>query len=361
MTAEAGMTLAEARALAEADNFHFPLEFGSQHQATLGGLLSTNAGGIHVVRYGMARGLVLGVEAVLGTGDIYKERVVLPKNNAGYALTPLLIGSEGTLAIVTAAHLRLYHRPRQAVLCLLGVSSLASALELFCSWRALFEDFLSAFEVLSGPLARAAVQAGGLNLHLDDAPAWWLLVELTTNHPTLPLAELFQDELERHDDKLLNAWFAQSERQKETFWRLRTLTPEAAGHFGKLVKNDIAVPLSRLPGFVETLESELSRLFPDCLSLPFGHLGDGSLHYSVACPNGSQLSPKAWEHQMSEIQSLVQQTAVAHGGTISAEHGIGRFLVPALGRFHTPVTLACMKRLKALFDPDGILNPGVLF
>ncbi len=359
LVAEAGATLAQVHEAALDANRLFPLSYASQGTAQIGSGLAVNSGGLNVLRYGMARDLCLGIEAVLADGSIFNGLKRLRKDNTGYDLRHLLIGSEGSLGIITAAALKLYPVPERTGTAFLDVVSPAAALDLLSRLREAAGETISAFELMSG------VGMDFLTETLPDVrqpfatpPAWSVLVELATPgglDPQAILEEVFADALER--GLVTDGLIASSGAQRDAFWNVRETIPEANRLIGAVASHDISVPLSELPAFVETTTRELAR-FGAVRVNAFGHLGDGNLHYNVFPAKGH--SAKEFKADAPEMTRLVHDAVTACGGSFSAEHGIGRLKTGELAHYGDPAKLAAMRAIKAALDPLGILNPGVV-
>lgn len=359
LTAEAGCVLAVLQECADEAGYLFPLSLGSEGSCQLGGVLSTNAGGIHVLRYGMAREMVLGLEVALPDGRVLSDLKPLAKDNTGYDIKQLFIGSEGTLGVITAAALRLYPRPRAWITALLGVADADQAVALFRRAQSALGEELNAFELIS----RGAAQLCGA--HLDgvtipgdiDAP-WLLCVEAAGAGPEELLAERLAGFLEdaRERGGLLDAVCAVSEAQREAIWRLRHGVPEAVRLSGPALRHDLAVPPERIAGFLDSALEVCHKHFPGAEPLPFGHVGDGNLHYSVPCP--PDVDPDRFLERGRPLSAELRELAWSMDGSFSAEHGVGLMLKDELERLGDPVKLQLMRALKRAVDPRGIMNPG---
>jgi len=357
---EAGLTLAATREAARAAGRSFPLSLASEGSARIGGCLATNAGGTGVLRWGSARDLCLGLEAVMADGRVLGGLKRLRKDNTGYDLRQLLIGSEGTLGVITAAALRLVAPPASEATALLAVAGPAAALELLGRAEARATGCVSAFELIAGAaFGLLAATLPGVRLPLDPVPDWAVLVELG-----LPagldagniLADLWA---EAAAAGLAGASvIARSEAQRAELWHLRERLPEAARRIGAVSNHDIALPLGALPAFLSEAEAAIGRIGPFRLA-PFGHLGDGNLHYNVY-PLPGHGPGEAPESVRAALKRAIHDLVDAMGGSISAEHGIGRLKVDDLERYGDPVKVAAMRAIKAALDPHGILNPGAV-
>ena len=357
LVVEAGMTLAEVHAEAEAVDRLFPLTLASQGSCRIGGNLATNAGGVNVVRYGNARDLCLGLEVVLPDGTVWDGLRRLRKDNTGYDLRGLMIGSEGTLGVITAASLRLYPRPRAEAAALLVVPGPDEALRLLALAQDLVGPGLSAFELISGQgLAFLAETMPQIRQPFATRPEWMVLVDLGLSQGAeAALLTLYEAGAEA--GLVLDGVIAQSQAQRAGLWDLRETIPLANRAVGAISSHDISLPLSEIPGFIPAATTALQAVAPFRINC-FGHLGDGNLHFNVFPPEGRKASE--FKALAGEVQELVHQMAVDRGGSFSAEHGVGRLKVPDLERWGDPAKLAAMRAIKAALDPLGIMNPGAV-
>ena len=357
LTVDAGAILADVQAMAEVVDRVFPLSLASKGSAQIGGLLATNAGGVNVLRYGMARDQVLGIEAVMADGRILNGLSRLRKDNTGYDLRHLLIGSEGSLGIITAASLRLFPRPKFEVTALLAVADPASALELLNLMRDLFGESISAFELISGQgLSFLSETFPEIRQPWKSPPIWSVLIQLDFFENRNTSSKL--EELYEHASKLiLDGIMAQSLQDSKDLWKLRETIPHANKRIGAICSHDISLPLSQIDGFVKTMTSEIQLLGFLRLNC-FGHLGDGNLHFNIFPPVGE--SAESYENLRIDLYRRVHQRVHSLGGSISAEHGIGRLKVDELEEFSDPTKLNIMRALKKTLDPKGILNPGAV-
>ncbi|HUX73293.1 MAG TPA: FAD-binding oxidoreductase [Steroidobacteraceae bacterium] len=359
LLAEAGCTLAAVQAAAQAADRLFPLSLGSEGSAQIGGNLATNAGGTAVLRYGMMRDLVLGLEVVLADGRVLAGLQKLRKDNTGYDVKSLFIGSEGTLGVITAASLKLYPRPADSATALVGVESPRRALELLARLRAAAADALTSFELLPRRAVELTVDAiDGVANPLADAAPWYVLVEIDAAGAGSDAAASLTAELEAAAaaDAIGNALIASSLAQAESMWKLRESVPAAQRLHGASLKHDLSVPLSALPDLIERGTALVERLVPDGETIAYGHLGDGNLHFNVSQMPGTDRA--AFLARQSALEEALFDLAESLGGSFSAEHGIGRLRVAQLARRADPVELALMRELKRALDPKGILNPG---
>ena len=359
ITVEAGVILQEIHTTAEAQGWIFPLTLASQGSARLGGLLATNAGGVNVLRYGNARDLVLGVEAVLADGTVINTLSPLRKNNMGYDLRHLLIGSEGTLGVITAASLRLFTKPARQGAAMMVVPSPEAALTLFKMAQARAGDALSAFELISQQgLLFLDAMGPETRQPFDARPDWICLIDLgmgAGGDPEAALEALFADAFEA--GLVSDGVIAQSDGQRAEFWALRENIPEANRRIGAISSHDISVPVALVPRFIAEAPARIGAVGEFRLNC-FGHMGDGNLHYNVFPMPGK--SSADHDNQRSEIKRAVHDLVDELGGSVSAEHGVGRLKVDDLERYGDPGKLVAMRAIKAALDPKGILNPGAV-
>jgi FAD/FMN-containing dehydrogenase len=360
MTVEAGVVLAAAQEAAAAAGRLFPLSLASEGTARIGGLLATNAGGIGVLRFGNARDLCLGVEAVLADGSVLHGLSSLRKDNTGYDLKDLLIGSEGTLGIITAASLRLFPRPAEVAAAWLAVPSAEAALRLLERVREALGEAVSAFELMHAQgLAFLAETMPEVGQPLAVTPEWSVLVEAGAG-PGARVGERLEAALAAawEAGEATDALVAQNEAQRAAFWRVRETIPEANRAIGAVASHDISVPPGRIGAFVERAGGAVAAIDPGLRVNCFGHLGDGNLHYNVFPAPGRQREEYAATR--GAVSEAVHDLVHALGGSISAEHGIGRLKVAELARYGDPAKLAAMRAIKRALDPSGILNPGAV-
>jgi FAD/FMN-containing dehydrogenase len=359
IVAEAGAVIADIQKAAEAAQRLFPLSYGAEGTARIGGALAVNSGGNNVLRYGTARDLCLGIEAVLPDGRILHGLRRLRKDNTGYDLRNLLIGSEGTLGVITAASLRLFPRPARTGTALFVVRDPAAALSLLSRIRDRVGEAISAFELLSGTGLAFLDETGmGLRQPFAPIPDWIALVDLGLPGALDPQAELeavFEAALAAGE--VSDGLVAQGGRDRAEFWRLREAVPEANRKIGAVASHDISLPLSEIPAFLERAGRAVAAIAPIRINA-FGHLGDGNLHYNLYPPPGvtaRDLAP-ARERATAAVHDLVHEM----GGSFSAEHGVGRLKTADLDRYGDPVRIEVMRAIKAMLDPHGIMNPGAV-
>lgn len=360
LTVEAGCILQNVQDIARNAGRLFPLSLGAEGSCTLGGNLATNAGGTAVLRYGNTRELTLGLEVVTAQGEIWNGLRGLRKDNTGYDLRDLFIGSEGTLGIITAATLKLFPLPKAQATALLAFDSLAQAVEFLSKARAGFGASLTAFELLTADclaLLREQFPDGPQPFTQANQP-WFALLELSDNHSDDHAREAFESVLGEAFEAgvLADALIAESLAQSEALWQLRENMSAAQAKAGRNMKHDISVPISRIAEFVEHTDALVQANFPGVRHYTFGHLGDGNLHYNVAHPVGSTVEAHMARYEA--LSLLVHDSAHAHGGSISAEHGIGQRKLAMLPRYKSAVELDLMQRIKQALDPRGLLNPG---
>ncbi|MEM7717875.1 MAG: FAD-binding oxidoreductase [Pseudomonadota bacterium] len=359
IVAEAGVTLGTLQGAAFASDRLFPLSYASKDSAQIGSALAVNSGGLNVLRYGTARDLCLGVEAVLPNGEILHGLKRLRKDNTGYDLRNLLIGSEGTLGIITAAALKLSPLPAHKATAFIAVASPQSALDLLNLVQQQVPDGLSAFELISGQsFAFLRETHGDIRLPFETDPDWAALIEIGTGPGTDPDA-IIAEVYERANTAGLvgEARLSQSAQQRDAFWSVRETIPDANRRIGAIASHDIALPLSEVPAFLITATAQLNRLFPMRINA-FGHLGDGNLHYNIFPPRGE--TKAAYQDRAEAATRLIHDLVMERGGTFSAEHGIGRAKVAELARYGDPAKLAAMTAIKRSLDPNGIMNPGTV-
>ena len=361
MEVEAGVVLKAAQEAAEASGCLLPLSISSEGSAQIGGVLATNAGGNNTVRYGNARDFVLGLEVVLADGQIWNGLRRLHKDNTGYCLRQLFVGSEGTLGIITAAVLKLWPRPRETAVALCAVPSAEAALDLFGRLQRRDAAALQAYEYMSGAGVDLVLRhIPGTMLPLSGPAAHYVLVELATPRDGTDL----KAELERSlglamgDGLIDDAVIAESGAQQRTIWKLREEHSEAQKRAGASVKNDISVPVSKVPELIRRAAEACERLVPGIVCVPFGHLGDGNIHFNLVQPAGAD--PAAFLARDHELMDAVNAVVRALDGSFSAEHGIGRLKPYMMPEWRGGAELELMRRIKAALDPQGLFNPGKL-
>lgn len=361
LVAEAGAILADIQTAAASVDMIFPLSLASEGSCQIGGNLATNAGGVNVLRYGNTRNLCLGVEAVLGNGTVLSGLKALRKDNTGYDLRHLLIGSEGTLGIITGARLALSPRPVNVASALLTVPSPEAALLMFRQFSASFAESISAFELIdqTGVDFIDATMPDLSTTAVEDG-RWHVLVEIGGGS-NFSAAALLEEALVLAFEAgtVIGGTVAQSDSQRSDFWAIRESIPHANRKIGAIVSNDISVPVGQVPTFIETAGQVLRRDFADLRINAFGHLGDGNIHYNVFPPPGEHKS--GYAQLAAPIRRIVHDLVNELGGSISAEHGIGRAKRNDLKHYGDAGKLSAMAAIKAALDPMGVMNPGAIF
>jgi len=367
ITVEAGLVLQEVQAAAAEAGLLFPLSLAAEGTCTIGGNLATNAGGTQVLRFGNARELCLGLEVVTAQGELWSSLHGLRKDNTGYDLRDLFVGSEGTLGIITAATLRLFPRPRAGVTAWATCRAPADAVALMRRLRDAFDAELVGYEAMNAAslaLVERHFSALRAPLPLADAagrPLWSVLVDLASPHDEHVLRERAEAALMAalEAGEAADIAVARNELQARTLWQLREAIPLAQGVEGLNIKHDIAVPLSSLAGFVAAADAALEAVVPGARHITFGHLGDGNLHYNLQAPDGDEAADFLADNEPA-ANACVYDVVARFGGTFSAEHGIGRLKRGELAARKSAPALALMRAVKAAFDPRGLLNPGVM-
>ncbi len=359
VTAEAGVILQHLHeAAADADRM-FPLSLGAKGSATVGGLLSTNAGGTQVLRYGTMRAQVLGLEAVMPDGTILNQLTPLRKDNTGYDIKQLLIGAEGTLGFVTAASLRLVPAPREIATAFVGIADPDSALDLMNLMKVATGDQLDSFELLPrDAVDLVTAHVPGTRDPLMAPHDWYVLIEATSSAPGNLVRTAMEDALGTaiSDGLVRDAAIAESGTQRDDLWRLRETIAEAEKVDGPALKHDIAVPVSDMPRFIREVTEKLETRWPGMAVFAFGHLGDGNIHYNVR--TDARMSRDDLLAHADAVAAFIYAEVRRFGGSISAEHGIGTLKAAELSRSGDTGKLAAMRAIKAALDPGGIMNPG---
>lgn len=359
LTIESGVTLKAAQIAVADAGCLLPLSISSEGSAQIGGVLAVNAGGNNTVRYGNARDLVLGLEVVLPDGTIWNGLRKLRKDNTGYCLRQLFVGSEGTLGIITAAVLKLAPQPREIAVAFCGVESPKAALGLFTRFQAHDAATINAFELMSG-LGTAFVlkHIPGTTLPLSHPAPFYVLVELATPRPNSGLRQSMEDVSEKAltDGVVIDAAVAESDAQRAAIWRLREEHSEGQKREGASVKNDVSVPVSKVPEFIRKATIACETLIPGIRAVPFGHMGDGNIHFNLEQPVGSD--PAWFLDQDHALMDVVNEVVREFDGSFSAEHGIGKLKPYMMPDWRGGAELALMQRIKAALDPMGLMNPG---
>ena len=361
MTVEAGVTLLEAQQAAEAAGRRFPLSLAAEGTATIGGVISTNAGGTQVVRYGMMRDLVLGLEAVMPNGEIFHGLKRLRKDNTGYDLKQLLIGAEGTLGVVTAATLKLFPIMRSRATAVVGLESAHAAIELLARAKAETGGGVEAFELMKRIGVEFALKhIPDTREPLETTPPWYVLIELASGEPgaaDAALERLLGDAFEA--GLIIDAAIAQNDAQRAAFWKVREEQSAAQKPEGGGWKHDVSVPVSRIADFLDEASAAVETFEPGARISAFGHVGDGNMHYDILCPPG--VDHAAFIGRWMEGSEVVHDVVARYNGSISAEHGLGRLKTEEARRYKSPLEVATMQAVRAAIDPLRIMNPAVLF
>ena len=357
MTCEAGVVLAKAQAAAADVDRLFPLSLGAEGSCTIGGNLSTNAGGTSALAYGVARDLVLGLEVVLADGQIWHGLNKLKKDNTGYDLKHLFMGAEGTLGVITAAVLKLFPRPRAVETAFIGLPSPRAAIALLNLVQERTGGAATSFELIKSLGLELALRHGrGVRDPLPSKHPWYVLLQLSSQ--SAGLRAVMEDVLAAAAERGLieDATIAESLDQAKAFWHIREILPEVQKPEGGSVKHDVSVPIALVPQFLEQADAAVEKLIPGVRPVPFGHIGDGNIHYNVSQPVGAD--KEAFLARWYEVNAVVDDVVAKLGGSISAEHGIGVMKRDLLPGVKDPVALNLMRTFKRTLDPNNILNPG---
>jgi FAD/FMN-containing dehydrogenase len=362
MTVEAGCVLQMLQEAAQKADRLFPLSLAAEGSCTIGGNLATNAGGTQVLRYGNTRELALGLEVVTAEGEIWDGLRGLRKDNTGYDLRDLFIGSEGTLGVITAVTLKLYPLPVAQRTAMLALNSLEDAVMFLSKARAGFGASLTGFEVMAGPVLQAVVRLFDqqrIPFEGESAQSpWFALLELSDSESAEHAQARFEEVLGQaiEDGLVQDAAIAQNVTQSKAFWHLRESIPLAEAELGKSIKHDVSIPISRIAEFVQVTNAAIQADYPGVHNVVFGHLGDGNLHYNVAPAQGQP--QEVLLALQDQIYALVHDSVAAFNGSISAEHGIGQLKRDEMPRYKSAVELGLMRSIKNALDPKGLLNPG---
>jgi FAD/FMN-containing dehydrogenase len=358
MTCEAGVTLQRAREAAAAADRLYPQLLPSEGTCTIGGNLATNAGGTAALAHGIARSHALGLEVVLADGRVLHNLNKLKKDNTGYDLKNLFIGSEGTLGIITAAVLRLVPRPRSIETAFIGVPSPQAAVDLLEIASERIAGGVTSFEMMARSGVDAVIKHDASSRNPLATPyPWYVLIELSSQARS-GLREVLEEILAEGQQKglVLDATIADSLGQGKAFWRIREMFGEVQRHIGASIKHDVSVPVAAIPAFIEEANAAVTKLIPGSRLLPFGHVGDGNIHYNATQPEGAD--KEKFLARWDEVNAVVFAVVKKFGGSISAEHGVGVMKRDILHLYKDPVALDLMRGLKKMLDPNGILNPG---
>jgi len=358
MTVEAGVVLQKAQDAAAAVDRLFPLSLGSEGSCTIGGNLSSNAGGTGALAYGIARELMVGVEVVLADGRVMNLLRKLKKDNTGYDLRHLFVGAEGTLGVITAAVLKLFPRPRAVETAWLGVPSPEAAVKLLNLAQSQLAGTVTGFELMVRGIIEFALKHGhNVRDPLSGPHPWYVLMEVSSQQ-----TEGLRDNLEEflgnaiEQELVSDATLAANLDQANSFWHMRHTLTEVQKPEGGSIKHDVSVPVAAIPAFLAEASEAVVKLIPGSRPVPFGHLGDGNIHYNVSQPVGADKD--AFLARWKDVNAVVDKIVLQHHGSISAEHGIGKLKRDSLPKVKDPVALSLMRDIKSLLDPNGILNPG---
>jgi FAD/FMN-containing dehydrogenase len=360
LVAEAGCTLADVQIAAAGQGRLFPLSLASEGTCTIGGNLASNAGGVQVLRYGNMRDLVLGLEVVLPDGQIWSGLRGLRKDNTGYDLKHLFIGSEGTLGIVTAAVLKLFPPQATRAVAWVALPTPQAAISLLAQVRGYAGERLTAFEIVCATAHELVLEKfPTCPRPLSNPSPWYALIELADSHVETDLNSLFEKALSDafNDGCVTDAVLASSESQALALWALRENISDAQKMDGFSIKHDVSVPVSAIPKFLEQADAALQDAYPGVRIVAFGHAGDGNLHYNLSMPQGGQANAE-FIVRTPEVNRIVYDIVDVLGGSISAEHGLGQLKRDEIKRYKSPLELEMMQRIKRIFDPAGLMNPG---
>ena len=358
ITVEAGCILNNIQNIADEKNFLFPLSLASEGSCTIGGNISTNAGGINVLRYGMARDLVLGIEVVLANGEIWNNLISLRKDNRGYDLKQLFIGSEGTLGIITSAVLKLFPAPRNIETALFAIPNTDAAIELLGLARNASADLLNAYELVSRVGMEMVIKnIPGAKEPLKEKYKWYILIEFSSsskNNLRQQIEDLF--ELALNKNIVLDGVIAESTQQRKELWTLRDGLNEAQKPEGGSIKHDISVPINNVSKFIYSASKCVEEFIPNSRVVAFGHIGDGNIHFNISQP--LKQDKKEFLNKWTDVNKLVFDIVKNLDGSFSAEHGIGKLKREELQNYNPTIEINLMKSIKSSFDPNNILNPG---
>lgn len=361
LTAEAGCILADVQAAATAEQRLLPLSYAAEDRCRIGGNLSTNAGGMNVLRYGNARALVLGVEVVLADGRIWDGLSALRKDNSGYDLKDLFIGAEGTLGVITAAVLKLYAQPQHHATAMVGLHHIEDAVTLLGVLRTAAGETLTACEIMARlPVELALRHTSSCQEPFATAYPWYLLIETSSSRHTDYLPDLLCRALQQATkEHLVAEWrVAESSTEAAALWRIRKSIPAAQKYAGGSIKHDISVPVSRVAELIHRASTAIVARLPGTRACPFGHIGDGNIHFNLSQP--PTMDREAFLAHWDELNRIVHDIVADLGGSFAAEHGVGRLKPLEVARYKSAVEIDLMRRLKTALDPAGILNPDVI-
>ncbi len=359
MTVEAGCILADIQNAADDAERLFPLSLAAEGSCRIGGNLSTNAGGTNVLRYGNARDLVLGLEVVLPDGEIWDGLNALRKDNTGYDMKHLFMGAEGTLGIITAAVLKLFPKPRQTQTAMIALDGVDNVISLFVRAADAVGDALTAFEYINrDSLAVTCKYTDGVRDPFDAPHDAYVLLELTSPRPGSDLRDALETFLEAAFEagEVEDAVFAESGQQIDELWQIRETIPEAQGHEGGSIKNDVSVPVSKMAAFLSQADALVDSIVPGIRPMTFGHIGDGNLHYNLTQP--ADMDKETYLAKWHDVTDPLNDLVFEMGGSFSAEHGVGKLKRDELVRYSPSVEIELMRKVKAALDPKNLMNPG---
>jgi D-lactate dehydrogenase (cytochrome) len=359
MTVDAGVILAEVQAAALAADRFFPLSIGSEGSCTIGGNVSTNAGGTAVLRFGNMRDLVLGLEVVLPDGQVWNGLRKLRKDNTGYALKHLFMGAEGTLGVVTGAVLRLFPKPVEIATAFVAIRDLDASIELLAHLRSATGDALSSIEVIPRIGIEIALEFDSeVSDPLADRHEWYAIIEVSgtkaDGETEASLEAALADAMEK--GMVRDAAIATSTAQAKAIWRIRKALVLNLAKAGAEIKHDVSVPVSKQPDFIRRATAAVEKVVPGTRTFAYGHFGDGNVHFNLCAPKGMEAS--AFMARAADLHRAVYDIAAEYGGSFAAEHGVGIVKLAEMERYRSPVELDLMRKFKRLLDPDGLFNPG---
>ncbi len=360
MTVEAGCILQTLQETAAEHDRLFPLSLAAEGSCRIGGNISTNAGGVQVLRYGNTRELVMGLEVVLPSGELWNGLRGLRKDNTGYDLKHLFIGAEGTLGIITAAVLKLFPAPRATQTAFIALESPQKSLELLSHMKGALGDRLTAFELISDfGLSLVTKHFKQLKAPLPETFPWFVLTDVADSRDAATLAGEVEAALGDALEKgiILDCAIAKNDTEGKRMWELRENMTESQVHEGRNIKHDVSIPISRMADFIVAADAALEHVYPGVRPISFGHVGDGNLHYNIAHPLAN-FTEESWLAEWEKINLIVHDRVAQFNGSISAEHGIGQLKREEIKRYKAPLELAIMRQIKAALDPQNIMNPG---
>jgi D-lactate dehydrogenase (cytochrome) len=360
MTVEAGCILQTIQEKAAEHDRLFPLSLAAEGSCRIGGNISTNAGGVQVLRYGNTRELVMGLQVVLPSGELWDGLRGLRKDNTGYDLKHLFIGAEGTLGVITAAVLKLFPAPRATQTAFIALESPEKALELLGHMKGALGDRITAFELISDfGLSLVTKHFKNLKSPLPETYPWFVLTDISDSRDAAAVAEEVEVALGKALEKeiILDCAIAKNETEGKRMWELRENMTESQVHEGRNIKHDVSIPISKMAEFIRAADAQLEQAYPGVRPISFGHVGDGNLHYNIA-HNPEKFTEQSWMKEWEHINLIVHDTVAKFNGSISAEHGIGQLKREEIKRYKSALELQVMKQIKSALDPLNIMNPG---